>query len=206
MPTRLKKFLLEGGLFLGGLAAATAITGGTTFLGDIIRKARVEHAMHLSLEEAMEAQEKELGIQYSSKPSLSTFSPFTNSQSSGEYHPWSSCILLRIDYPSDPRFKSPLERMRLTLDHELGHFYTDIVCQKLGIPYPSSTFTGRQLSEGIADYFMTRMHPEIFLHTERGCEYGTEHDLYCGGYWRVKPFLDEMGVEKGVEHLLTRQK
>ncbi|KYK26577.1 hypothetical protein AYK26_07390 [Euryarchaeota archaeon SM23-78] len=106
------------------------------------------------------------------------------------------------------------------LYHELGHFYFDRLCKKLGLGFQTKEYDGKPhitewwearnclINEGIATYFEKEINKgkddfndieyphtiKEFLHNN----YGFLQKLYYnGGYHLVKPILDKFRVEEG---------
>ncbi len=107
------------------------------------------------------------------------------------------------------------------LHHELGHFYLDKLCKRLGVDLgiKKKEITewwearNRFVSEGIATYFEREMNVnrdefndseypkniEAFL--RNNCNFLLKL-YYSGGYHLVKPILDKFGIEGGCKKIV----
>lgn len=108
-----------------------------------------------------------------------------------------------------------LEGMLKTLNHELGHYYTDKLNESLGkgdfeIDFNDSKecFIGKKIiGEGIAEYFLCRMNgiEDDFQDSEWPADilgFYQSRVIYNGGHHFVKPIIDEHG-KRGIEYLIT---
>ena len=110
------------------------------------------------------------------------------------------------------------------LHHELGHFYLDRLCKKLGLNFQTKADDKKNhatewwearnslIHEGIATYFQKEMNKgkddfndseypntiKEFLYNNIGF---LQKLYYNGGYHLVKPILDKFGVEQGCKRI-----
>lgn len=192
-----------------------------------------------NFEKLLMEQENKLGIIYPSRPAL-TFDcedgPEYTPNKGAVYLPEKKeiCIylekndLIKFTGTEDPFMKSFVEsRHRDTADvnkilwHELGHYYTHLACEKLGVEdffWEKSTIIvgdlpknlGKQvLSEGIARYFEKKTAGEEET-TFKQSDWSTDafsvfikaYSVYEGGYSLVREIMDEYGADASLEYFI----
>ena len=188
----------------------------------------IEEYITANLEEAIQAQEKKLEIKYSEeRPQLFfTLPPDAEPETIARYNSAEDNLYFRSGILTRPGFDwsdsfatfataGGTHSAKRTLDHELGHVYTDQVGEKNGLhKWPAGIYllppllleaVGlRMISEGIAVYFDKVMNGEDYTLQEewpknrRGF---TDHIIYYGGYVMVKPIIDQYKAE-GIEYLM----
>ena len=120
-------------------------------------------------------------------------------------------------YRSMPATNELPEAVRLLVDHELGHALADqISCRKNGYTWPDTVAWKNQtdaqnlsdkiLSEGVGEYFGRLLSSDTSTSAEwlpedsGGLVWLTHSWPYYGGYWLVKPIIDQFG-EKGIIYI-----
>lgn len=155
------------------------------------------------LEQLIETQERRLEMRHLGFPRLIV------SMNGGRYKNWR----IYVQYWDEE-----------LLSHELGHYYLDKLCNKLGV-YFFNFDDGKKItewwearddliSEGIAMYFEKEMnngkddfkdseYPERIKDFLRNKANFLLRLQYSGGYHLVKPILDKFGVEEGCKRIIS---
>lgn len=109
------------------------------------------------------------------------------------------------------------------LYHELGHFYLDILCGKMGIDLVTNNkeitewweARNKLIHEGIASYFEREMankdrddfddcsYPKDIRSFLQNDFLFLRNLYYSGGYHLIKPILDKFGTEEGIKRIVA---
>ena len=193
-----------------GLAALLA-SSLVTYAADGIRR-NVPSYVERNLPQIIESQEKELDIRHLKWPKIE-FSYEHGDDILGAHSNGTIWLYLRpMVTPENnvwDKIKNAINKdktfdVRSILDHELGHLYYDTTLRKtLGQDYSvlCGGFThiigDRFVSEGIAEYFETRMGVK-----HEGDKFALRSDFEKNeAYQFVKPIIDKYG-EKGIKYLV----
>jgi hypothetical protein len=190
------------------------IIGAISYSSFIHRYNSAPQYVEKNLRNIIAAQEEKLGIQHFGIPKIKY--GYNKKGSNGYYDEKTETILLR-DGIVTGQGCSMLDKIanfltlnlfsfdvKLTLDHELGHYYPDKLSKSIGNgPWP--IFPNHwnapgllRLSEGIAEYFAITMNNIT--------DYKKYHNwtlLYPEGYELVKPIIDKYGP-KGIKYLILK--
>lgn len=213
-----------------GVVALAAVTLPTGYF--VQKKINREVPIYVKshLEEIMKKQEEVLGIKHFGVPEIS-FDPapstkrenvFKAMPTIGEYDSKNDKIYLPLGLAITPEKNltnslakfltlGSTHNIKVTLDHELAHFYTDKVNEALGKGdwpeyyeiSPNSTSPEEDkkrskndnlqiISEGIATYFERKLN----------IGFVKKPPIYEKGFRLVRPIIDKHG-KKGIEYLIT---
>lgn len=200
------------------------------------RDPEVQEFVEKHLEEIILAQEKKLGLSYPALPKdIRYLLPLAEKDNStiGLYDSKTDTIYLQSGRLTTPGFNwgdflariiaGNLREVKVTLDHELGHFYCDKLSESLGrgswrsdldIHKDSELISIKLVSEGIAEYFERTMNggEDIFKDSFwpkelKGFFFPKKIDKYTlfygGGHHLVKPIIEKHG-EKGIIYLMFK--
>lgn len=192
--------------------------------------------LHEAIQIRLWALEKQYGITFTASFPTVYFEVPKGEESrffSAAYNPENTSFFFNPEYENILFSKKEIEKetlfvsgdetslaiLRQAIDHELGHFFSDMVSRSLGLgewPAPvneeisSSTLAIELLSEGIAEYFgrtslQNKTEEEMFFpEKEDSLLFVTYEDFtYDGGYWLVKPLCDAFGVLRTVEYIVS---
>ncbi|MBS3085206.1 hypothetical protein J4225_00800 [Candidatus Pacearchaeota archaeon] len=167
----------------------------------------------------MANQEQILGIKYLGTPNIEYhMQPEIINLAPGAYDAETDTIYINLHLLTERKsLKQDLLRVKKTLNHELGHFYTDKLSERLGKKdlfkfargenyLGVEVYPERLILEGIAEYFDIEVNGGA--HSFKDTDWPTDLDafnkttaIYLGGYHLVKPIIDLYG-EKGIECLI----
>ena len=174
------------------------------------------------LPKIMKEQEARFGIRYSGIPVIKFETPAWESSGmvyGGSYDSPTNTMYFPSGfscYLDDMGFNAcPADET--TVAHELGHFYTDTLSERLGKGdwpdwEPGNIVSPREvgislISEGIAEYFKREwnsggdLFKDSMWPTECCDKFGSYIVKYQGGYHLVKPIVDKYGT-RGIEWLM----
>lgn len=192
---------------------------------------RVKQFLENNLEQMMLEQEDILHIKHVGKPVVHAGLPKESNRIVGLYEPVGDTIFIKNTEVLDTNTAIPhihnrfgeSKNIKYVLDHELGHFYIDKLCEAKGLgDYNFEVLTGQSLSfqiagfqtlginlinEGIAEYFERTVNnlPDTYTDAEYPDSiflFLSYRHKYDGGYHLVKPILDSCGMES-VFYLIT---
>ena len=155
-----------------------------------------------SLESKIKEQENVLGITHFGRPKIDFGPSIAGYFMSGAYDPETDTILILPGRSEIPRHEIRNFTKRLlnlghirnqdyVLQHELGHFYTNKLCESLGdIDCNSLAAEMKSIQEGVAEYFFRRVNPD-----KNG------NSNYDDEYRFVKPVIDRFGKD-GIVYML----
>jgi len=208
--TSIKKVITRG-LFAGVIVNAFSLH----------REETVRTYVEMNLEHLIHQQEKKLHLKYPEElPLIKYHIPSGKKIFLGIYDRKTNQIFLQNE-----QFESPdwdFSTVKDTLNHELGHYYTDKLSERLtNHDWPEYTdnmnmleiMSIKLISEGTATYFERSMNEKEDTFTDEkwpkalGGFFSSwelipkDEIVYSGGYHLVKPIIDQHG-EKGIIYLM----
>ncbi len=214
---------------------STALLASLFTASLVVVQNRINHSIQPYVESnitrIIETQEDVLGIQHFGVPKISYKQPHwikDGFQVSGAYEPEKDQIYLPLGLAITPERNlsnilaicmtfGSTHNVKETLDHELGHFYADKLCESLGKGDWLHFSDGREInvndvgiklvSEGIAEYFKRTLNggKDDFEDSDwprKFEDFFTRKVIYDGGFHLVKPIIDMYG-RRGIERLMS---
>lgn len=177
----------------------------------------IERHIVENLDAILAQQEEQLGITYFGKPQLQFSLPAALVEQNSLVTLWYAGIYennaIYLNLSGFDNYTGAKE----TLDHELGHFYTEKLHESWGLgiwpvytydePYSDSNICLKLIDEGIAEYFSRAMNngADAFKDTNWPISvfgFWENHVINDGGYHLVKPIIDAYG-EEGIAYLIS---